>query len=1060
MPKNFPSASISSEKRWLTVLFADLVDSTSLSEKLDPEDYRDLVSQLRDECLISVGKYHGSVAKFLGDGIMASFGYPRALERGTQAAVNAGLEMVRRIKGLKWRVKLPKGVVPKLRVGIHSGEVVVGDLGHGENWEQGALVGVVPNVASRIHSCTEPNSVVISDAAFEQLRDEFESEEMGGQVFPGLSKPINLHKILSAKSDAVQAERVNLQSLPPLIARRRELEELRGCWKAAAGGKGRTLLLVGEPGIGKSRLLIELTNEIKSKKQGCVFKFQCSPYQSHISFYPLRMMLADDLCRFQSRTSVEKRRARIDRVLLDAGLHSAEAVDLLADFLSVPMDEIAAEISPEIRREHTLLLLSNLFKKIADGKPALWFFNDLHWMDASTLGWLRTLALDPPPRTLLVFCTRPDQAVLLEMPEVTDRLEPGPLDQAGVRAMAEALAKGKTLPTEIVDHIASQSGGVPLFIEEMTNAMLASGAMVQRDTYYEIKDASAFVRTPVTLQGLLACRLEKLGVAKALAQVCSVIGSDFTAQEAAALVPPLTVDAIETRLDELVQAGLLVKYLSDYDTISRYRFRHMLLQNAAYESLLNSTRSKYHKRIADYLMDPVNGNERHEPSLVARHLSLAGQPDAAVPFWLKATGLALARSANVEAAAHAQSGLDAVCTAGSPEVLRELDLLLTTMRGTALIATKGFAAPEVGTVFERAAQLSRKRMDSTTRFPALWGLWVYHLMSGKLEAAAGFAREILALGRQSKDDGITVEGLWAAGVVDVWRGKLKEGADALQASIDICRPEHSAHVITCGQHPGVAARIYLAVAQLHLGYTEEAVTVSNEALAIARKLGHAHTLAWALGGGTNVLLSLGDLDGAIELGEETIQHCTEHTQPFWLGTTLAWVGWAKLQKGELDSARALLLQSQTVLNALGTALAQPMFCAILADVCAACGDTEEAAGWVLKGRTLAEKYQENITLPALWIVTGQIWLRQNPHQTAEAEKAFRTSLSIAANQGNRVREIQAAAAVAQMLVIRGEVKSAIGLLKPHLAWFEKRKNALFMEPIRQFYASLTAGENS
>jgi class 3 adenylate cyclase/tetratricopeptide (TPR) repeat protein len=1052
-------ANLSSEKRWLTVLFADLVDSTALSEKLEPEDYRELVSQMREVCIESLEAYQGNVAKLLGDGIMASFGYPQAAERGAQAAVNAGMDMVRRMKNTTWSVKLPRGRSLKLRVGIHTGIVVVGDLGSGGSWEQGALVGMVPNVASRIHSCAEPDSVVISDATYDQLREEFETENLGPHTFTGLSEPVIVHKILSARPDSAQAERVKMQPLRPLVARQRELEELRGYWKAVARGKGRTLLVVGEPGIGKSRLLIELLNEIKAKKQGRILEFQGAPYQTDSSFHPVRELLAETVCGFRRDMAAEKKHERIDRVLTDTGLHSAESKELLADFLSVPPAQAAA-LQPEVRKERTLRLLQELFMKLAGDKPALWFFNDLHWMDASTLGWVRALALNPPPRTLIVFCTRPEEEVLLELPGVSDRLEPLPLDHAGVRAMAETLCSGKTLPSEIVEQIATQSGGVPLFIEELTNMLLGSCALRDRGHYYEVADSSALLHTPSTLQGLLAARLDKLGSAKSIAQVCSVIGDEFSVNEALALLPPLGLDEIKPRLDELVNENILVKINGGEGVEPRYRFRHMLVQSVAYESLLSAARSRYHQRIAELMMNDTAVSGQHEPSLVAQHLTLAGQFGPAVPYWLQATGAALSRSANVEAAAHAQRGLDAVRDAGSPESLRELELMLTTMRGTALIASKGFAAPEVGEAFAHAAKLIEKRTNSQSRFPAMWGLWVYHLMSGKLEAAAGFAREILALGRASKDDGIIVEGLWAAGVVDVWHGKLKDGAEALQAAIDAYRPEHAAHAMVTGQDPGVAARVYLAVAQLYRGYTEESEELSNEAIAIARKMGHAHTLAWALGGGTMIRLGLGDVDGALTLGAETVQHCTEHPHPFWLGSTLAWMGWAQLQKGDLTAARSFLNQSQTVLTALGTALAQPMFCAVFADVSAACGDVDEAAGWVLQGRTLADRYQENITLPALWLVTGQVWLRQNPNQGPEAENAFREALRIATAQGSRVRQVQAAAAVAQMLFARGEDKAAIAILKPHFTWFEKRKNAYFMEPIRQFYAALTAGGNS
>src|SRR5262245_39089939 len=619
------------ERRQLTVLFCDLVDSTALASQLDPEDLRAVVQAYQETCAKVIARYDGHIAQYLGDGLLVYFGYPLAHEDDAQRAVRAGLGMIEALDQLNTRLAQERGVHLAVRLGIHTGLVVVGDIGGGTRQEQLAL-GETPNLAARLQGIAVPNTLVISAVTFQLLGGFFVCQPLGTPPLKGLAQPLAVYRVLYESMARSRLEAAGSTGWTPLVGREQEIGLLLERWAQVKEGVGQVVLLSGEAGIGKSRLVQMLQEHVATEPQAWLTPFQCSPYQQHSALYPLIELLERVALRFEREESLPQKLSKLEGFLVQYGLPLSEAMPLFAALLSLPLpaDYAPPLMSPEQQKQQTLHALLTILLRIAAQQPVLFVMEDLHWVDPSTLELLNLLVdQGPTARILALFTFRPDfsppWASRAHLTQVTvPRL---PLRQAA--EMSGRVAHGKALPPEVVEQVVAKTDGVPLFVEELTKMVLESNLLQEQEEQYELSGPLPPLVIPATLHDSLMVRLDRLATVKSLAQLAATLGREFFYALLQA-VAPWDEAALHQGLHQLVEAEFL--YQQWIPPHATYLFKHALIQDAAYQSLLRSTRQQHHQRIAQVLEARFPEIVAAQPEVVAHHYTEAGLSAQALPY--------------------------------------------------------------------------------------------------------------------------------------------------------------------------------------------------------------------------------------------------------------------------------------------------------------------------------------------------------------------------------------------------------------------------------------------
>jgi class 3 adenylate cyclase len=738
------------ERRQLTVLFCDLVDSTVLASQLDPEEWREVVRAYQETCAKVIARFEGYIAQYLGDGLLVYFGYPQAHEDDAQRAVRAGLGMVEAMAQLNTRLE-PEWVVQlAVRLGIHTGLVVVGEVGGGTRQEQLAL-GDTPNIAARLQGLAAPNTVVITGATFQLLGGFFVCQSLGIPVLKGIVQPLETYQVRYESMARSRLEAAGRTGLTPLVGRELEVALRLERWTQVKDGLGQVVLLSGEAGIGKSRLVQVLTEQVAAEPQAWLTPCQCSPYHQNTALYPMIELLERIALRFEREESPEQKLRKLEGFVVQYGLPLAETVPLFATLLSIPLsvDYAPLTASPEQQKRQTLHTLLTILLRIAAQQPVLFVMEDLHWVDPTTLEFL-TLLVDqgPTARILALLTFRPDFS-----PPWTGRSH---LTQVTLTRLARPqaaeltgrVAHGKALPPEAVEQVVAKTDGVPLFVEELTKTVLESGLLQEREDRYTLTGPLPPLAIPTTLHDSLMARLDRLAAVKGLAQLGATLGREFSYEWLQA-VSPWETGTLHRGLQQLVAAEFL--YQQGVPPQATYVFKHALIQEAAYQSLLRSTRQRYHQQIAQVLETRFPETAETQPELVAHHYTEAGLTDQAVDFWLRAGQQAAERSANPEAISHLTTALALLRTLSPTPARTQRELLVQTTLGPALMAIKGQAAPEVEHAYARALALCRQLGEAPPLFPVLLGLWRFYLVRGVGQTARELGEQLLPLARHGHD---------------------------------------------------------------------------------------------------------------------------------------------------------------------------------------------------------------------------------------------------------------------------------------------------------------------
>jgi class 3 adenylate cyclase/tetratricopeptide (TPR) repeat protein len=948
------------------VLFCDVVGSTALSEQLDPEDYHRVVRQYHRTCDEVIQRYAGFVPQHLGDGVLAYFGYPTAHEDDAARAVRAGLEMVaavQRLSSLPFEVK-----ELQVRIGIHTGPVVVGEIG-GSSKRELLAMGETPNVAARLQSLASPQTVVLSLATQRLVAGLFAYQDLGALSLKGLSTPTQVYQALG-ESDARNRFEVEASiGLTPLTGRDEELALLRRHWAQAKEGEGQVVLLSGEAGIGKSRLAREFRDRVL-REEATAIEFQCSPYHQNSAFSPI-IDRFHRLLQWQKDESAQEKLAKL-RALLDGyRFPQPNTLPLLASLLSLPHPGEAPQLnlSPQRQKQKTQEALLAWLLEEAAQRTVYCSWEDLHWADPSTLEFLQLLIEQAPTaRVYMLLTFRPEFAAPWGARSYLSHVTLNRLGRSQVSHMIEQLTEGRQLPEEITRQMIAKTDGVPLFVEELAK-------MVMEATNDETSDSAPLqsLGIPTTLHDSLMARLDRLDTAKGVAQLGAVLGREFS-YDLIRAVSPSDEEALQKALSRLVEAELL--YQRGLPPQSRYIFKHALIQDAAYQSLLKSTRRQYHQQIAQALAEHFPELQETQPELLAHHYTEAGLAEQAIPYWQQAGERAAQRSAYAEAINHLTTGLTLVQTTPDSSDRVQQELACQLALGNVFMAAKEYGAPEVGQAYLRARALCQQSRDPSSIFPALFGLWLFYSLRQELRTAKEIATQLLEIAKQERNPEFLVEAYRACGVAEPQFGNFVAARDLLEKALSLYDPQtHGAHAFSYGHDPSVASSIYLAWTLWHLGYPDQARQTISEARRRSREIGHSFSLAFALGLGLIIHQLCEDPESVLQWHEEATTLFQEQAFPQWESWARIIHGWAESKRNSPTTGIDLILQGIADARATGTELMSPHWLALLATAYWQAGETDLGLATVTEALTIVARSEEASSEAELYRLKGELLLQ-------------------------------------------------------------------------------------
>jgi class 3 adenylate cyclase/predicted ATPase len=1043
------------ERRQLTVLFCDLVDSTVLASRLDPEDWREVVRAYQDTCAKVIARYEGHIAQYLGDGLLVYFGYPRAHEDDAQRAVRAGLGMVEAMGPLNTRLGHERGVQLSVRLGCHTGLVVVGEVGGGTRQEQLAL-GETPNLAARLQGIAAPNTVVISAATVQLLGGFFTSQSLGPALLKGLAQPIEVYQVLHESMARSRLEAAGSAGLTPLVGREQEVALLLERWAQVKDGLGQVVLLSGEAGIGKSRLVQVLTAHVAAEPQAWLMPCQCSPYYQNTALYPMIDLLERVVLRFAREESPPQKLSKLEGFVVQYGLPLAEAIPLFAALLSLPLsaDYAPLTMSPEQQKQQTLHALLTILLRIAAQQPVLFVMEDLHWVDPTTLEFLSLLVdQGPTARILALWTFRPDfsppwtgRAHLTQM--TLPRL---PRRQAA--DMTGRVAHGKALPPEVIEQVVAKTDGVPLFVEELTKMVLESGLLQERADRYALTGPLPPLAIPATLHDSLMARLDRLAAVKALAQLGATLGREFS-YELLQAVSSWDEGALRQGLHQLVAVEFL--YQQGLPPQATYRFKHALIQEAAYQSLLRSTRQQYHRRIAQVLETQFHASVETQPELVAQHYTAAGCTEPAVVYWQRAGQHASDRSANLEAISHFTTGIELLQTLPETPQHTQHALTLHIALGAALQMAKGIAAPEVEHAYTQARALCQQVGETPELVPVLLGLWRFYMTRPQLHTARELGDTLLRLAQRTDDPALAVLAHYALGATWFWLGALPAARQHLEEGIARYTPDQRrAPVFRLGQDPGMVCRRYAARTLWLVGYPDQALARLHEALALAHALSHSFSLAFAQCFAAFVYQFRRDVPAVHEQAEAAVALSTAQGFTQWAAMGTCVRGWALGLQGRGEEGMAQLRQGIAAWRATGAALQVPYLCTMLADVADHLGHPADGLQALAEAHTLVEQHEERTWEAEVARLRGVVLLRQPGTPPAEAEACFQQALDVARRQEAKSLELRAAMSLSRLWQQQGKRTEAYALLAPVYGWFTEGFDTADLQEAKALLAQLS-----
>jgi class 3 adenylate cyclase/predicted ATPase len=1034
----------------------DLFESAEFVENLDAEQQHDIVHAYQERCAAIVKQFGGSIVQMAEPSMLACFGYPIAYEDSAARAVRTGLTLRKEIAQWQAQLQHDQRIAFTISVNIHTGMAVVGDVPGGSGPEAFSVVGEARNVIGHQGAVARPDTLVISQNTNRLVQGYFVCESVGTSAIKGVARPLEFFRVLRENEAQSRVDVAAPAGLTPLVGRDREVGLLQDRWEQAVEGMGQIVLIIGEAGLGKSRLVHVIKEYVGGqaadlRKRGqtpsatgsdsflggdsrSIVEWRCTPHHQNSSFFPVIDYFERRLG-FQREGDPALKFETLRSHLHALELDGADTVPYFASLLSVPLAEpyTPSTLSPARQKEKTLEALLQWMRAHARKQPFLFVIEDLHWLDPSTLELVAAhveCGLTDSILTVLTF--RPEFETPWKSKAHQTVMALNRLTKKQIGQMMRQKTGVQTLPAALIEQIAAKTDGVPLFVEEYTQMVVESGKLTEDGSQATISGSFLTQQIPATLQDLLMARLDRIASDREVVQVAATLGREFS-YELLQAVMPMEGAALQAELDKLVVAELL--YQKGKPPESSYQFKHALIQDAAYSSLLKAKKQQVHRQVAHALEKQFAATIAHQPELLAHHFTEAGLTSKAIEYWLKAGRRSQERSANQEAIGHFTRGLELIATLaeGSPRDRLELDLQIPL--GAALVSTRGYAAPEVGPVFDRAHALSQKLGDASRRFQVLYGLWGWHLVRDELEVSKQLSDETMELAGTLGDPGISMEAHHLPANTLFYLGDFQAALQACEqgfALYDRERCMHYARIV--GQNSGVTLQSYWALALWSLGYPDRALQRSRSAIALARDLNHPFSLCYALhfAAWLHQFARLGK--EAQEFAEAEHQLAVEQGFAFWQAGGLLFGGAALLLHGKPDAAKERIAQGLDIFRATGAQLSLSYYLSFKADVQRQSGKLDDALRTLDDALAIVARTHNRYYEAELLRLKGELLLQRSDHQDA-AEDCFQKSLAVARAQEARSWELRTTLSLARLRQRQGRSQESKDMLVPINATF-------------------------
>lgn len=1010
------SEAVGAERRQLTVMFSDLVGSTALSRRLDPEDLRDLMGRYQDAVASVVAARGGHVANYVGDGVVVYFGWPRADEDQSAQAVRAGLAVIEAVQ----RLIDPDEKRLAARVGIATGQVVVGELVSQMTRQTDAISGDTPNLAARLQGIAGAGQVVIEATTKRLVGGAFELTNLGSHDLKGIGEAVEVWRVESERIVESRFEAAHGGALTGLVGRANELGLLLDRWETVTDGEGQVVVLSGEPGIGKSRLSQALHDSIGEHIR---VRHQCSPYHTNSTLYPAIQQL-QHAAGFTREDPDDVKLDKLETLLAKGSDDPAKDAPLIAGLLSLAGEERygALDLTPQQIKQSTLDVLIAQLLHLSRRQPVLFLCEDAHWIDPTSLELLEQSAPRIRQSRILMLVTHRLgwHSPFGRHAHVTS-LQLNRLGRNDAAEIVRALI-GARAPDDVINPIVERTDGVPLFLEELTHSMIEVGLDAKSN------------EIPATLQALLSARLDRLGsVAKEVAQSGAIIGRDFR-QDLVTAVADMPTREVDAALERLVQSELVFRTGSPPDTT--YSFKHALIQDAARQSLLKSKRQQLHAKVGQTIIAQSSTIANTEPELLAFHFTEAGLLDEAIEYWQRAGERAVQRSANLEAIDHINTALELLATMPRDRSRAERELRLLTLRSPAQMVTKGRASDDLAATLERARHVAKDIASPEYLVPATIGLWLLNMTRGAFDKAVELTQELFTLARKGEDDGLLLQAYHAAWTTSFFTGDFENVERHVLSATELYDPKrHGDHrFIYLGHDPMICAQSLRSIAVWMLGYDDQALNLAGAAIDAAESLDHPPTLVHALTQAGNLHVLRQDPDTAAALAERLSSISSELNMAPGIVQADCVAGWAQTYDGEIETGLARLQRGIDKWKSTGALIHMPIRLSMLADGFNMLGNFSEARKLNSEAIRMAETTGENWYSSVLYWQRGNLFLSDaQDHETAEV--AFEKSLAIAREQSAKLMELRAGTSLARLWHAQARTRQASDLLTPIIAFF-------------------------
>lgn len=1015
------------ERRQLTVMFCDLADSAALSDSLDPEEFHNIIQQYQAACAEVITHYGGYIAQYLGDGILVYFCYPRAHEDDPRRAVYSALACLDAITTLNKELAA-KDIKLNIRIGIHTGLVVTGEIGTGEQKEQLAL-GKTPNIAARLQNLAKLNSVFITETTLSLIKGFFETDFQGQHKLKGINTPVDVYQV-TRENDARDRIDVALRlgGLLPIVGRENEMEQLSRLWTKATNGDGQVVLLKGEGGVGKSRLMQAFIEQLNNSNH----HYLCANGMAFSETSILRPIIGmlQHTFSFSENDSVIIRFNKMENILTKFNFKLDDYVPLFASLLNLPLTESYSEpsLSPELKKRRTLEMVFELVQKLSQERPLLFVVEDLHWLDPSTLEFLDMLVLQEQTHKIFVFLTcRPNFTTPWYSRSNLVQFNLTHLNKTEIVSMVNRITNNRSLPKVLLDEIVAKTDGIPLFIEELTKMVVNSNIVKEHDEHYELVGDISELSIPSTLQDLLNARLDNLGAAKKIAQLASVIGREFSFDMLLA-ISDFEEEEIYKCIDQLIDAELISQ--RGIGSQSVYIFKHALIQDAAMSSMLKRHRQKANNTLASVLEERYPDMATEQPELVAHHYTEAGEYEKAIDWWLRAEQNALLKSAYKEAISHFEKGIALIHAVPETQENALRELRLCAVVGAAFCATSGYASEEVKTSFERARELLTQVGDIPEKFQIMWGLYAFYVVRADLEKALDNSHALLTAAEAQGNTLMQIEGHASIGLTSYFCGDIKQAKSHMEAVIQLDnRDRDRSFIYACGQDASVTNAIYYALTLWLSGQPQQAIQQSEAAVELARELNHPFSIVFALHFSSWLHYMLRQPDTAAEYANEVIRLSLEQGF-FWVTQSSIIAGWAQTLAGNSDEGLSTLRTGLDNYRGAGAGLSQTYQLSIEAASCLHANLYDRALSCLQEAFNLAEQTQEKFWLADIYRLMGETFYQLGDKMGAEASLLH--AIEIAVQQQSPMLRLRAATSYARLTADENKA-AALSTLQQALA---------------------------